>query len=142
MTQSTLRKNHSPAQSVTSCWKESDMRRHELSHIDPNPFKCTKCNEQLRTQHSLEKHQVFHCEKAFSCNQCDAKFVKASGLKSHHERTKHSNKTPITITANVETNERVCNDPEIFKCCSCYLTFKTENALKAHEQGSSFYNYN
>ena len=69
----------------------------------------------------------------FSCNQCDAKFVKASGLKSHHERTKHSNKTPITITANVETNERVCNDPEIFKCGSCYLTFKTENALKAHE---------
>ena len=113
--------------------RECDMRRHELSHIDPTPFKCTKCNEQFRTQHSLEKHQVVHCEKAFSCNQCDAKFVKASGLKSHHERTKHSNKSPMTITVNIETDQRVCNDPEIFKCSSCYLTFKTENAMKAHE---------
>ena len=67
------------------------LTRHQASHRDDKPFKCSICPEgrYFKTKDGLKMHMVFHYEPKFSCIYCDHKCYTKSSLKAH--KTIHVN---------------------------------------------------
>ena len=65
--------------------QKNDLFRHQATHSDFKPFKCSICPEEryFKTKDGLNNHMVFHYEPKFSCNQCDYKSHTKSNLKQH-----------------------------------------------------------
>merc|ERR1719429_821392 len=98
----------------TVCDK-STLNRHQLYHGEPK-FQCDECPEKLRTQKLLTRHKRVHAgelEDVNSCEFCDKKFTSHHSLRNH-QHLHHSG----------PEEGAVCNE--------CGKEFKTYRLMKAH----------
>ena len=90
----------------------SHLKRHLMTHIDGNPYSCSKCDKSFNQNRDLKSHMLTHArENQYSCFLCHKSFSNTSHLKTH------------IITHTVE---------KPYSCTQCGKSFKYARSLKTH----------
>ncbi|XP_059618034.1 gastrula zinc finger protein XlCGF57.1-like [Phlebotomus argentipes] len=123
---------------------ENHMRKHLDSDqkviTGGQKFNCTECSRSFFSQKTLEAHQRAHAGEApFKCtyDDCEAAFVRHSGLKTHLKRHEIVAKSTAEIPAEAEDNaisyvEECVDFPNKFPCNRCSKVFTLKRSLLTH----------
>lgn len=75
---------------IKCCKRRLKTRAHIIEHIkwhlNPNTFKCTKCQKIFDSQTNLRRHSILHEpeeNRKFKCRKCNKKFLRKHLLTSH-----------------------------------------------------------
>lgn len=120
--------------------KNTNMRRHLLSHLDL-PYRCTRCTIFFRSEAELETHRQEKHIGEFVCSYCGMAYRFKNSLTEHihmrHEgRTKMYECTVCGVKmcrkSHLDDHMNVHNNINPYSCDNCSKSYKNKSAYKRH----------
>lgn len=101
------------------CYRQFETAAANTLHFESvhNRWPCPICKIQLTCQEALERHMKRHPlgkERPFTCDVCQARFMTAAMLRSHHRR-RHTDERP-------------------FECPDCHKRFAEQPEMRMHQR--------
>lgn len=103
------------------------LTRHKTTHSESRNFTCSICMRVYKTRDVLVKHSRTHETDIgpYFCSICNEEFKYRSGL-NHHFQLSHAFCEKKSVKPQKVSEE-------VYKCETCYKTFKRKNNFLRHE---------